>query len=174
QPLMHVDSARGLAMVHAGLPPAWSVAEAARHAGEVAACLRDDARVADFLAQMYGDTPRRWDPALDGTARLRFITNCLTRMRYCHADGTLDLSEKGTPVANSELLPWYGVPGRRSADTTIVFGHWSTLRLDAAGCRRHNVYPLDTGAVWGGRLSALRLEDFTRFSVSSTQALDHD
>ncbi|MEQ8233803.1 MAG: symmetrical bis(5'-nucleosyl)-tetraphosphatase [Gammaproteobacteria bacterium] len=174
QPLIHADATRGLAMVHAGLAADWSVEDAVRYAGEVSTCLRDDATVTHFLAQMYGDVPARWDPALSGAERLRFITNCLTRMRYCHADGTLELSEKGAPSADDDLLPWYAVPGRRSRDTSIVFGHWSTLRLDAAACRRYNVWPLDTGAVWGDRLTALRLEDFARFSVSSTQALGHE
>jgi len=175
QPLLHVDSARGFAMVHAGLPPDWSIDEASTYAAEVAGCLRDESRVGDFLEQMYGDTPARWDAALRGTARLRYITNCLTRMRYCRGDGALDLDAKGAPATVAgDLVPWYAVPERRSRDTTIVFGHWSTLRLDAADCRRHNVYPLDTGAVWGDRLTALRLEDYARFSVASSQAVSHE
>jgi len=175
QPLLHADPAHGFAMVHAGLPPDWSIAEASGHAAEVASCLRDETRVGDFLEQMYGDTPARWDPALEGTARLRYITNCLTRMRYCRSDGTLDLAAKGAPgTIAGDLVPWYAAPGRRSRDTTIVFGHWSTLRLGIAACRRYNVYPLDTGAVWGDRLTALRLEDYARFSVGSSQALSHE
>ena len=175
QPLLHADMARSIAMVHAGLPPDWNLAEAAAHAAEVADCLRDATCAVDFLGHMYGDTPARWDPALQGMARLRYITNCLTRMRYCRDDGTLDLAAKGSPATvAADLRPWYAVPGRRSRDTTIVFGHWSTLRLDAADCRRHNVYPLDTGAVWGDRLTALRLEDYARFSVGSSQAVSHE
>jgi bis(5'-nucleosyl)-tetraphosphatase (symmetrical) len=168
-PLLHHDAALGCTLVHAGLPPQWSVAESLARAAEVEAALQDDARLVEFLEHMYGDTPAGWDPALGGRRRLRFITNCLTRMRYCHADGTLDLAAKGAPGSqDGGLLPWYALPGRRSRDSTIVFGHWSTLRLDGAACRAWNVYPLDTGAVWGDRLTALRLEDRVLFSVGSS------
>ncbi|MGE0484725.1 MAG: symmetrical bis(5'-nucleosyl)-tetraphosphatase [Gammaproteobacteria bacterium] len=169
RPLLHHDAALGCAMVHAGLPPQWSLAESLACAAEVEAALQDDAGLVDFLEHMYGDTPARWEPTLGGRRRLRFITNCLTRMRYCHADGTLDLAAKGAPGSQAaDLLPWYALPQRRTRDTTIVFGHWSTLRLDGATCRAWNVHPLDTGAVWGDRLTALRLEDGVLFSVGSS------
>ncbi|MCB1749399.1 MAG: symmetrical bis(5'-nucleosyl)-tetraphosphatase [Gammaproteobacteria bacterium] len=169
QPLLHHDAALGVTMVHAGLPPQWSLAESRAHAAEVEAALRDDAGLVAFLEHMYGDTPARWETTLGGRRRLRFITNCLTRMRYCRADGSLDLAAKGAPGSqDAGLLPWYAVPARRSRDTVIVFGHWSTLRLDAAACRQWGVYPLDTGAVWGDRLTALRLEDRALFSVGSS------
>lgn len=185
QPLFHADPALGYALVHAGLPPQWDLAEAAARAHEVEAALGNPAgdpthppdwqQAQAFLATMYGDTPARWDPALAGAPRLRFITNCLTRMRYCRADGSLDLREKGAPAGTATtLLPWYAVPDRRSRALTVVFGHWSTLRLDFQDCRHHGVYPLDTGAVWGDRLSALRLEDRVRISVSSSLPRAHE
>jgi len=175
QPLLHVDAELGVAMVHAGLPPQWTVADAAACADEVAQALGDRHSRTAFLAAMYGDTPAHWQADLAGPDRLRFITNCLTRMRYIARDGTLDLSEKGPPqTAPTGLTPWYAMPERRSRDTTLVFGHWSTLRLGTAECRAHNVYPLDTGAVWGDRLTALRLEDRMLFSVSSTRPVAHE
>ena len=167
RPLIHVDSELGYLLVHAGLAPQWSVALAIELAAEVSQALRAPT-FADFLGAMYGNAPARWHPNLDGMDRLRFITNCITRMRLCDARGTLDLTEKGAPGSNDgDLEPWYAVPGRASAGTQIVFGHWSTLRLTPAQCRAHGVFPLDTGAVWGGELTAMRLSDRARFSVKA-------
>lgn len=175
QPLLHVDAALGIALVHAGLPAQWTIAEAISCADEVSQALSDPHTRMAFLGMMYGDRPVRWDADLSGPDRLRFITNALTRMRYATSDGALDLTEKGAPqTAPASLTPWYAIPQRRSRDTTVVFGHWSTLRLGAAECRAHNVYPLDTGAVWGDRLTALRLEDRMLFSVSSSLPLVHE
>ncbi len=174
-PLLHHDTGLGYAMVHAGLPPQWTLAEATEHAAEVERALRDEPSARTFLAAMYGDEPRCWDPRLQGPERLRFITNCLTRMRYCDEAGNLDLDCKGAPdTVAPPLRPWFAVAGRASRDVPIVFGHWSTLRLDEADCARFNVYPLDTGAVWGGELTAMRLEDGARFQVPSAQALATD
>ena len=171
RPLMHRDQELNYAMIHAGLPPAWSVDDALVCADEVTAALRDD-RFVDFLAAMYGDTPDRWDPQLAGQDRLRFITNCLTRMRYCDLRGRLNLAEKGAPNENTTaLVPWFQVPDRASRQARIIFGHWSTLRLDAQQCQRYKVYPLDTGAVWGGELTAMRLDDGQLFSIKSSQAV---
>ncbi|MGH8472442.1 MAG: symmetrical bis(5'-nucleosyl)-tetraphosphatase [Gammaproteobacteria bacterium] len=158
RPLMHHDPALGYALVHAGLPPEWDVAEACRCAAEVEASLRGDG-FREFLGRMYGDAPRRWSERLAGWDRLRFITNCLTRLRYCGADGTLALEEKGPPShSTAELIPWFQVPGRASDGMGIVFGHWSTLRMDSEAMARYRVYPLDTGCCWGGRLTALELD----------------
>lgn len=162
RPLLH--SARGFYLIHAGLPPQWSVAEAAGHAAEVAACLRGgDAR--EFFAQMYGDQPERWSEGLGHWDRLRFTTNCLTRMRYCGPEGRLDLKQKGAPGSQPKgLVPWFRAPGRRSAEARIVFGHWSTLGFYAAD----GVFCLDTGCLWGGELTALRLDgEWTRTAVPS-------
>ncbi|MCZ6894256.1 MAG: symmetrical bis(5'-nucleosyl)-tetraphosphatase [Gammaproteobacteria bacterium] len=169
QPLIHRDPDLGFTMIHAGLPPAWTVSDAVDHAGEVTRMLRSD-EFAAFLEVMYGNTPERWDPALNGFERLRFITNCFTRLRFCDADGRLRLDEKGAPQNARHLAPWFKLPERASRSAEIIFGHWSTLRMSAAECVRYKVYPLDTGAVWGGQLSAMRLEDGRRFQIESSQA----
>lgn len=157
RPLWHYDAALGYALVHAGLPPEWDGEEAARRSAEVEACLQGDG-FREFLGQMYGDAPNRWSESLAGWDRLRFITNCLTRLRYCAKDGSLVLDQKGPPSRRTEgLLPWFEVPGRASQGLGILFGHWSTLRVDPEAMARHRVYPLDTGCCWGGRLTALDL-----------------
>lgn len=153
QPLLHEDRELDWAMIHAGLPPEWSVADAA-------ICARDVERVLaiapeEFYARMYGNEPDRWSPGLAGYDRLRFTVNCLTRLRYCTADGRLLMKPKGPPhEAPADALPWFRVPGRRSAGSRILFGHWSALGWHAAD----GVVSLDTGCVWGGRLTALRLD----------------
>ena len=173
QPLLHHDPTLGYTMVHAGLPPQWDVAYAQARAREVETVLRgDDYR--DFLANMYGDEPARWDTGLEGYARLRFITNSLTRIRYCTADGAIDLQDKGEPGADSLLVPWFAVPARASQRARIIFGHWSTLRLPRSEWLQAGVFPLDTGAVWGGALTAMRLEDGALFQVKSHTALAFD
>lgn len=160
RPLLHQQ--RELYLIHAGLPPQWDMATAKALAGEVEAVLCSEA-YAEFFDHMYGDRPDLWSADLSGWRRLRFITNCLTRMRYCDAEGRLDLTCKLAPGdAPAHLLPWFAVPQRRSLDDTIVFGHWSTLGFYAdQGC-----YCLDTGCLWGGELTALRLDgDMQRISV---------
>lgn len=173
QPLLHHDAVLGYTLVHAGLPPQWDLSTAQACAAEVESVLRSE-DCADFLAHMYGDEPAQWHAQLRGHARLRFITNCLTRIRYCHADGGIDLKDKGEPDANSGLTPWFAMPSRASRDLRIVFGHWSTLRLPRAQWPALGVYPLDTGAVWGGELTALRLDDGALFQVRSTTAVPID
>ncbi len=160
RPLLHHDAALGYTLIHAGLPPQWNLAQAQACAREVETVLRDVAAPA-FLAAMYGNEPARWDPALAGMARLRFTVNCLTRLRYCRATGEVEFRHKGPPGSQPEgLVPWFAAPGRRSAGQRIVFGHWSTLgAVDPA----HRVFPLDTGCVWGGNLTALRLDSEPRY-----------
>lgn len=167
RPLLHFDSVSGYLLIHAGLPPQWTAAQARQCAEELETVLRaDDSDT--FFANMYGNDPARWSEELHGWARLRFITNCLTRLRYCDADGNLDLKEKGAPGSQPErLIPWYRVPDRRSRDVPILFGHWATLRLTEPDTAAYNVWNLDTGCVWGGSLSAMRLEDRRLFSVPS-------
>lgn len=173
QPLLHHDAMLGYTMVHAGLPPQWDVDYAQARAHEVEAVLRSD-DCGDFLAHMYGDEPLRWDAALQGHARLRFITNCLTRIRYCTADGAIELKDKGEPSAGSSLVPWFAVADRASRQARIVFGHWSTLRVPKENWQEAGVFPLDTGAVWGGELTAMRLEDGALFQVKSRTAVPFD
>ena len=155
RPILHQDAALGYTMIHAGLPPQWDGATASSCARELEAVLRDPDRCSDLLQHMYGDLPDRWSDALAGVERLRFITNCFTRLRFCYDDGRLALPYKGTlEKAPAGLLPWFRMPQRRSRDLRIVFGHWSALGFyDADG-----VMNLDTGCVWGSRLTAVRLD----------------
>jgi bis(5'-nucleosyl)-tetraphosphatase (symmetrical) len=165
RPLLHHDQALGFTMIHAGLPPAWDLATAQACAREVEAVLAGPDYPA-FFQEMYGDRPDRWSPHLEGYARLRFITNCLTRLRYCDTKGRLALKEKGPPGTQSPgFLPWFEVPGRRSLGERILFGHWATLRINGDPDHSYGVYHLDTGCAWGGRMTALRLEDERYFSV---------
>lgn len=165
RPLIHHDRGHGLTLVHAGLPPQWSVPEALALGGEMAALLRGP-DLADTLSRMYGNLPDHWEEELAGAARFRFVVNAFTRLRYVTDDGRLDMKAKGAPgTQRAGLVPWYAAPARRSRAERIVFGHWSTLRLTPAEEARYNVLPLDTGAVWGGSLTAYRIEDGARFSV---------
>jgi bis(5'-nucleosyl)-tetraphosphatase (symmetrical) len=154
RPLLHHDAALGFTMVHAGLPPQWDIATARDCAAEVEQVLRSPDRGGYFL-QMYGNKPARWDPALSGMDRWRFTTNCLTRLRYCDQDGGLCLKEKGPPGSQARgRVPWFQHPARRSAAHRIVFGHWSTLGYSASD----NTWGIDTGCLWGGGLTLLRLD----------------
>jgi bis(5'-nucleosyl)-tetraphosphatase (symmetrical) len=109
----------------------------------------------DYMRHMYGDSPRRWQDDLRGLDRLRFITNCLTRLRYCTIDGSLEFSVKGALGSQrADLLPWFRVPGRRWQGERILFGHWGLLGVH----REAGVYGLDSGCVHRGRLTALRLD----------------
>lgn len=159
QPLLHHDTQLGFTLVHAGLPPQWDLAQAQTCAQEVESVLRSDTH-ADYFAHMYGDEPNIWSDDLHGWARLRFITNCLTRLRYCDSDGRVALAFKGAPGSQpAGLQPWFTLPHRRSRELKILFGHWSTLGLrDDPG-----IYPLDSGCIWGGQLTALRLDTNPRW-----------
>jgi bis(5'-nucleosyl)-tetraphosphatase (symmetrical) len=154
-PLLHHDAKLGYTMVHAGLPPQWDLETARACAAELEQALRDDARCLELFTHMYGDKPKRWSSDLRGVDRLRFITNCLTRLRFCRADGTLELKYKGKiESAPAGVFPWFRVPQRRSRDLRIVCGHWSALGYhDGDG-----VLSIDTGCVWGEKLCAVRLD----------------
>ncbi len=152
RPLAHHEN--GILLIHAGLAPQWSVELALQLSAEAEAVLRGpDYR--EFFRNMYGDLPDCWDPGLAGHERIRFIVNCLTRLRYCDRRGRLLLANKQLPADLPEsLLPWFRVPGRASRGSRIVFGHWSTLGL----AEEDGVQCLDSGCVWGGQLSAMRLD----------------
>lgn len=162
RPLLHHGG--GFYLIHAGLPPQWSVDEAASHAAEVEAVLRSD-DYAEFFRHMYGDQPDLWSNGLKGFDRLRFITNCLTRMRYCTAGGQAEFKQKGAPGSQpTQLVPWFAAPERRSEGANIVFGHWSTLGFYVG----NGVICLDTGCLWGGELTAFQLDGpLRRVSVPS-------
>jgi bis(5'-nucleosyl)-tetraphosphatase (symmetrical) len=149
RPMMHVEG--NWAMVHAGILPVWSIGKSRSLAQEVEQSLRGE-NYRDFLAIMYGSKPERWEDSLSGWDRLRVIVNAMTRMRFCTEDGTMEFHTTGkTPPAGFQI--WHAL--RKADETQIVFGHWSQagLQLD------HRVAGLDTGCVWGGPLTALRLED---------------
>jgi bis(5'-nucleosyl)-tetraphosphatase (symmetrical) len=153
RPLAHYDRKRHTLMVHAGLPPEWTVKKALKRAAEVEAVLRgDDYR--RFVAKLYGNTPARWSGELEGNKRLRYIVNALTRMRMVATDGRLDFSHKGPPTdAKKGLTPWYAIPDARWRGTRIVFGHWSALGLMIGP----DFIGLDSGCVWHRELTAVRL-----------------
>nr|MBO2512979.1 diadenosine tetraphosphatase [Gammaproteobacteria bacterium] len=154
RPLLHHDAAARRVLVHAGIPPAWSIEDAEREARAVEAALRGR-KWRDALAGMYGNEPRRWSPDLEGTARLRYTINALTRMRFCAPDGALDLERSGPPDdAPKGLVPWFDVPTRRTKDVHIVFGHWSALGV----VTRDDITALDSGCVWGRALTAVPLD----------------
>ena len=153
RPLMHRSEERAFSMIHAGLPPQWNVDTAMGCAREVESILQGP-DFPELMRHMYGNKPARWSKRLQGMDRLRFIINCFTRLRYCGADGTLALEEKGAPgTQGTGLYPWFEAPNRASANERIVCGHWSTLGF----VNRHNVWSLDTGCLWGGSLTAVRL-----------------
>ena len=168
-PIMHHDPSLNFTLVHAGLAPQWTLTEALACATELQEALRGpDYR--DFLAQMFGQEPRRWDAELSGIERLRCITNHFTRMRFCSAEGELSFNEKGPPGSQSEnLLPWFDVPGRNNADLNIVFGHWAALGT----YHQTGIYALDSGCVWGGQLSALSLDQGSQPTLFSVPCHTH-
>lgn len=154
QPLLHHDDALGFTMVHAGLAPQWDLQLAQRCAHEVETMLRGD-QLEKFIAHMYGNKPARWSKKLSGWKRLRFIVNCFTRLRFCDSEGRIKLKHKGPPGSQpASLRPWFEIPGRASRNLNIVFGHWSTLgKRDDPG-----IYPIDSACLWGGHLTALRID----------------
>ncbi|HEY0661087.1 MAG TPA: symmetrical bis(5'-nucleosyl)-tetraphosphatase [Lysobacter sp.] len=153
QNLVHTDRKLGWMMVHAGLAPKWTTTMAERHAREVEERLHGD-QYQRLLKNMYGDRPA-WSPKLAGADRHRAIINIFTRLRYCTPRGRISFEDKGAPGTQpAGLYPWYEVPGRAERDLKIVCGHWSTLGLFIG----HGVHAIDTGAVWGGKLTALQLD----------------
>ncbi|MDR2637719.1 MAG: symmetrical bis(5'-nucleosyl)-tetraphosphatase [Zoogloeaceae bacterium] len=162
RPLCHVEGE--YCLVHAGLLPQWGVKKARSLAAEVEEKLRgEDYR--DFLARLWGSKPTAWSGKLEGMDRLRVIVNAMTRMRFCSWEGEMDFSFKGKPEnAPSDCLPWFALPQRKSADKVLITGHWSALGLKLLP----NLLALDTGCLWGGPLTALRLEDRTLFQVEGS------
>ncbi len=160
QRLLHVEN--DFVLVHAGLLPSWTVAQAQQLAQEAETALHGR-HYHEYLTRMYGNHPDHWDDALEGYKRLRVITNAFTRMRICTAQGEMEFKFK-SEVQNipAGFMPWFEVPGRASADATVVCGHWSALGLKVTP----QIIALDTGCLWGGPLSAIRLEDRQVFQVS--------
>lgn len=160
QPLLIDDGTHGDLLVHAGIIPQWSRDEAIGCANEAEAALQSDPR--GFLSAMYGNKPDRWEDVQSAQERHRFSINVFTRLRYCRADGTINLAMKGAPGDHGEWRPWFE-HARRLTDRRIVFGHWSTLGLQ----QRSDMLALDTGCVWGGALTAVNLDDPEALPVQS-------
>jgi bis(5'-nucleosyl)-tetraphosphatase (symmetrical) len=153
RPLAHFEG--GWLMVHAGVLPQWTIEQTLSLAREAGAVLAGPHWI-EFMRDMYGNQPASWDEHLTGSDRLRVIINALTRLRFCTTAGTMEFATKeGLDHAPAGYMPWFDVPGRRSAGTPIVFGHWSTLGL----IDRPDLLAIDTGCVWGRQLSAVRLHD---------------
>lgn len=154
RPLLWHDHDLGYVLVHAGIAPCWNLGVAKACAQEVEFELKQQP-LERVLSKIYGNQPARWDDALRGLSRRRLIVNIFTRMRYVTRDGQFDFVHSGSPGTQPEsLVPWFLAPNRQNAHEHIVFGHWSTL----GPINVPNIYPLDTGCVWGGSLSALRLD----------------
>jgi bis(5'-nucleosyl)-tetraphosphatase (symmetrical) len=154
RPLLAEDRALNLCMVHGGLSPQWDLPTARGCARQLEQALKDQPQ--KLLKEMYGDKPDRWNDALEGAERLRYIVNCFTRLRYVDEQGRLELHVKGSPKKSQRgsLIPWFEAPEARWRGTRVVFGHWSTLGF----FQNDDVIGLDTGCVWGGSLTALRLD----------------
>jgi len=154
RPLLHHDTKLGLTMVHAGLPPQWDFVQARKLAHELEETLRRD-DYQQFLWHMYGNRPAIWSDSLTGWDRLRAITNGFTRLRYCRHNGSMDMKVYTPPGSQPRgLIPWFQMPGRKNAGMSIVCGHWAALGY----YREPGLIALDSGCVWGGKLTAIRLD----------------
>ena len=163
QPLLHHDADIGFTMIHAGLAADWDLLTAKTLASEVETILRSE-HFHDFFVHMYGNEPNQWSDTLQDWDRIRCIVNYLTRARFCHSDGSLELTTKeNIDPTQTHLLPWFKVPTRRTANLNIIFGHWAAL---GGVTQAANTFAIDTGCVWGFKLTAMRLEDGKRYSVS--------
>lgn len=163
QPVLYHDPDLNIVMCHAGIAPSWDLSLAKACAFELESVLAGD-NYRDYLVQVYGNQPNYWSEELKGIERLRSITNYFTRMRFCDAKGRLLLDYKGSlSDAPTNAYPWYKVPGRIELMPDIVFGHWAALQ---GASPSKTIHAIDTGCLWGGELTALRLQDRQRFSVA--------
>ena len=174
QSMAHHDNNKKITLLHAGLHQDWSISKTLQLAGEVESVLRSVQHI-NFYKHMYGDKPYLWDDSLSGWSRYRYITNTLTRLRYCDEQGKAALNAKGPPGSQAKnLYPWYEVPGRVSQHDTIIFGHWSTLP-HAGLANINNTYAIDSGCLWGGALTAMRIDvkpfEYFRLNCPGAQKL---
>lgn len=164
QKLLHYDEQRDIALVHAGIPPQWTLEKALKRAAEVETVLKDDARLPLFLDGMYGNEPTLWHRELHGATRLRVITNYFTRMRFCTAEGDLDLkSKEGLDSAPPGYAPWFSHPQRKTRGQKIIFGHWAALE---GRCDEPGLFALDSGCVWGGAMTLMNIDTLERLQCA--------
>ena len=157
KPLIYSDPSGDYTMVHAGIAPQWDLAQAHNLGREIEQQLRGD-HIAEFFSHMYGNQPDCWNEQLDGWQRYRLITNYFTRMRFCSADGTLDLRNKTNDSTDENFKPWFSHPLRKTRNDAIIFGHWAALE---GKTDTDNTYALDTGCVWGACLTLMNLDNKT-------------
>lgn len=161
RPLLYADESLHLAMCHAGISPLWDWQTAQQCAHEVEQALQQE-NIVEWLTQVYGDKPRLWSDELSGHKRHRYIINAFTRMRYCKRNGKLSLKEKLSPDEtireDKELYPWFKTPNRKPLGMDVIFGHWSTLGFQQETVQGDTIISTDTGCVWGGRLTAVRVD----------------
>ena len=173
QSILYYDENHAVVMTHAGMPPHWTLQQACHYAKEFEQMLQSDQYVA-LLQNLYGNTPLQFSANISHLDKMRLICNYLTRMRFCDEQGQLIFDYKGDLAqAPGNIYPWFKLPRQQSLAATIIFGHWAAL---AGKCDTAGIYALDTGCVWGGRLTALRIHDRQRFAVSGIddQALAED
>lgn len=164
KPLFHYSDELKIGLLHAGLPPQWNLSQTQAMAELAQNSLRST-NYPKLLAKLYGNQPDLWSDDFKGIEQIRFIVNCFTRMRFCDKNGRLDFENSGEIGSQSKnLLPWFEIKNRKTAEVKLVFGHWAALGFYAG----NNCYAIDTGCVWGRELTALRLDNglFERFSVS--------
>lgn len=169
QPLMVTHPVYNAVMVHAGIPPQWSISEAQNYAKELQEQLQQSDWQTYITNHLFGSEPNKWKDSLTGYKRLRYIVNAFARMRYCDSDGKLEFELKSMPVVDknndSEFQPWFVFPNRRNKDYEIFFGHWSTLgAIDA-----YHIHATDTGCLWGGKMTAFAMETKQRFTIDCQQ-----
>ena len=165
QKILAEDLALNIVICHAGIAPIWTLDQARRYARELETVLAGDP-CREFLNHMFGNSPKGWSESLSGMTRLRVLCNYFTRMRFCFADGSLDFEHQGPATSSIPgLYPWYALPNRQPIAPDILFGHWAALE---GQCPIPGIHALDTGYVWGGHLTALRLQDKQRFSVAAS------
>lgn len=166
QAIIYYSPELNYVMSHAGICPLWDLQQALSYGKELEEVLAGDNYI-DFLQHMYGNKPKQWSGDIEGIRRLRLITNYFTRMRLCDSQGGLDFEHKeGLTYLPEGLYPWYAVPNRQKIAPDILFGHWAALM---GFCPEPNIHALDTGCLWGGSLTAMRLQDQQRFSVPAVR-----
>lgn len=166
QPLCHYDANFNAVMSHAGIPPCWDLPQTLSLAEEAHRMLISD-QADSFFAVMYGNTPEIWNDSLQGFDRYRAIVNYLTRMRFCQSNGLLDLKQNGSVYKDTKsgFSPWFTFPSKLPPECQVIFGHWAALEGET---NVTNIHALDTGCVWGNTLTALRLDDWQRFTSPAT------